>query len=650
MKRKIQLIKIILNQEQAVNVSFLASKLNVSNKTIRNDLIEVSEILKKRGIQLIKKPGVGVQAQGDRTLINNLLVSLTVDDKSVDSPKQRQENILQNLFKENRPLLIKELALDFYVSRATINADLNELGRELKKYDLKISYTKGQGIELQGTEGNKRKALAKLFPTNPSIGDYPDYLGGTLLNSDFLTKFKDIIQLDYSKIIEVLKKAESALGFEFTFEAQMNLAIHLAIAIRRILQGNEIELSEELLKSLEQNKEIDVAELIVNEINQSFEVELSSHEKYYILLHILSAKRTHENIDSLPFRLNTNNQTMVSFIKRFIQNIQVELQIFLEADDTLFNYLLLHLNPTISRLRFGLAVENPLFEDIIKNYSLEYEAVEHQKDLFKEVFGLDLPSHEIAYLVLHVAAARERNIKPINVVVLCASGIGTSQFLVTKLRRRFANLNIVDVISNIDLRRFEGKDIDLVISTIQVSTTLPIVVVNPILEESDLSNLRQFLDHKHPKQNTTFEFSVEGIHLGVSLQSKKEILEYLNNQLLANKYVTSEYLESLWERESIGSTLVAPQLAIPHGKFDAVIKSCIQIIVLKEPVEWNKNEYVKVVINVVATRADSGVFINLFKNLAYRIDDPEFMDKLINAEDRMTLKELVQKELLYEHQ
>lgn len=650
MKRKIQLIKIILNQDQAVNVSFLANKLDVSNKTIRNDLIEVSEILKKRGILLIKKPGFGVQAQGDRSTITSFLASLTVEDKAVDSPKKRQENILQNLFKQNRPLLIKELALDFYVSRPTINADLIELGHELKKYDLKISYTRGQGIELSGTEANKRKALAKLFPTNPAVGDYPDYLGRTLSNSDFLVKFKDIIQLDYSLILEVLKKAELALGFEFTFEAQMNLAIHLAIAIRRILQGNEIELSEELLLSLGQNKEIDVAELIVSEVNSTFNVELSSHEKYYILLHILSAKRTHENIDALPFRLNTNNQIMVSFIKRFIQNIQVELQIFLEADDTLFNYLLLHLNPTISRLRFGLAVENPLFEDILKNYTLEYNAVENQKDLFKEVFGLELPSHEIAYLVLHVAAARERNSKPMNVVVLCASGIGTSQFLVTRLKRRFANLNIVDVISNIDLRRFEGKDIDLVISTIQVTTTLPVVVVNPILEESDLSSLRQFLEVKQPRHKTSFEFNVEGIHLGLSLHSKKEILEYLNNQLLIKKYVNSDYLESLWERESIGSTLIAPQLAIPHGKFDAVITSCIQIIVLNEPVEWNTNEHVKVVINVVATRADSGVFVNLFKNLAYRIDDPEFMDQLINANDKTSLKELVQKELLYEHQ
>jgi len=650
MKRKIQLIKIILNQEQAVNVSFLANKLNVSNKTIRNDLIEVSEILKSRGIQLIKKPGFGIQAQGDRKTINNFLASLTIEDKVTDSPKKRQEKILQSLFKQNRPLLIKEIALDFYVSRPTINADLLELGRELKKYDLKISYTRGQGIELLGSEANKRKALAKLFPTSPSIGDYPDYLGRTLTNGDFLSKFKDIIQLDYTLILEILKKAEQALGFEFTFEAQMNLAIHLAIAIRRIIQGNEIELSEELLLSLGQNKEIDVAELIVNEVNKAFNVELSSHEKYYILLHILSAKRTNENIDSLPIRLNTSNQIMVSFIKRFIQNIQVELQIFLEADDTLFNYLLLHLNPTISRLRFGFAVENPLFEDIYKNYTLEYKAVENQRDLFKEVFGLELPSHEIAYLVLHVAAARERNSKPINVVVLCASGIGTSQFLVTKLMRRFANLNIVDVISNIDLRRFEGKDIDLVISTIQVTTTLPVVVVNPILEESDLSNLRQFLEVKQPRHKTSFEFNVEDIHLEVSLHSKKEILEYLNKQLLIKKYVNSEYLESLWERESIGSTLVAPLLAIPHGKFDAVITSCIQIIILNEPVEWNTNEKVKVVINVVATRSDSGVFVNLFKNLAYRIDDHNFMNQLINANDKTLLKELVQKELLYEHQ
>ncbi len=648
MKRKAQLIKEILNHENAISVSFLANKLDVSNKTVRNDLVELKDLLEKSGLKLIKKPGYGVQILGDRFKISRLIEYLEKEEKTYFTPKQRQDKILETLFVLNRSLLMKELALDFYVSRATITADIAELNEKLKRYELSISYIKGQGLTLVGDEVEIRKAFASLFPSSDMSNEYPDYFGVPNANYDFVNRFKVVLGLDYSKIVSVLKEAEVLLGFEFTLEAQTNLSIHLAIAIRRMMQGNEIVLSDELVASLSQNDEINISDLIVQGINREFNVVLSDHERYYILLHILSAKRTHENIDSLPFRLDAKSQKLVGFIKKLIQNVQGELQIFLEADDTLFNYLLLHLNPTLSRLRFGLTVDNPLFEDISVNYADIYKAIELQKPLFLETFGLDLPAHEIAYLVLHFAASRERNMKPKNVIVLCASGLGTSQFLVSRLKRRFANLNIVDVISNADLRRFEKMNIDLVISTIQVVSTLPVVIVNPILDERDINLLRTWFDDDRNVIKSRFELSVENTHIGVNLRTKHEVLNYLSNQMTEKGFVLESYLESLWERERIGSTIVGPLLAVPHGKFDAVIKSCIQIVTLNDSIPWTENESVKVIINVVATREDAGLFANLFRNLAYKVDEVDFMKKLFNATSRSELRDLVQEELINE--
>jgi len=648
MKRKSDLIKLLLKSDRPVNVSTLSSCLNVSSKTIRNDLMELDQEVSEYELELVRRPGVGVYIDGSSTDKNRLYLSLSKPAFEALSPQNRQSEILLKLFRFNKPMMIKELSMDFYVSRTTITNDIVEINQKLLPFEVKIEYQKGQGIVIEGSEVNKRKALSKLFPATQTKEEFPPYPGFTDRNVAFLAKFKEVLQLDYDRIEQILRESEADLGFEFTSEALTNLAIHLAIAIRRMMQGNEIVLTHELIENLDTHKELEVSRKIADRIDEEFNVTLSSNETYYILLHILSAKRTRDKNSDLPFRLNSSIPSMEEFVKTFIHNIQVELQIFLESDDAFFNYLLLHLKPTITRLKFGLAVENPLFAEIMENYPKDFDAVRKQKSLFKEIFGIDLPDHEIAYLVLHVAAARERNMTPIKVLVVCASGIGTSQLLVAKLKRLFSNLDIIDVISNADVSRYEDASIDLVISTIRLSTTLRTIVVSPILDEMDLSQLRSWLDSDPKQKPIKLDFSQKDIYIHQDLKSKKELLEFLYENLRVRGDVEESYLPSLWERESIGSTMVASGLAIPHGRFDAVKRSCIQVVTLSQPIEWNQNEFVEVIINVVATRQDAGLFATMFRNLTYRIDDPSFITNLAQATERNSVFEIVKKELIYE--
>lgn len=648
MKRKSDLIKRLLKSDRPVNVSMLSSCLNVSSKTIRNDLAELEHEFDEYDLKLVRRPGVGVYIEGDTADKNRLYLSLAKTDVEELSPLNRQSEILLKLFRDDKPMMIKELSMDFYVSRTTIANDIVEINHKLLPFDMKIEYRKGLGIVIEGSEVNKRKALSKLFPTSQAKAEYPIYPGVSDRSTAFLVKFKEVLNLDYDRIEQILHESEKDLGFEFTSEALTNLAIHLAIAIRRMMQGNEIVLTHELIENLDTHKELEVSRKIADRIDAEFNVTLSNNETYYILLHILSAKRTRDKNSDLPFRLNSSIPSMEEFVKTFIHNIQVELQIFLESDDAFFNYLLLHLKPTITRLKFGLAVENPLFTEIMENYPMEFEAVKHQKPLFKGIFGIDLPDHEIAYLVLHVAAARERNMAPIKVLVVCASGIGTSQLLVAKLKRLFSNLDIIDVISNADVTRYEDASIDLVISTIRLSTTLRTIVVSPILDELDLSQLRSWLEGEPKPKQIKLDFSEEDVHLHMELKSKKELLEFLCENLRRRNDVEDSYLSSLWERESIGSTMVAAGLAIPHGRFDAVKRSCIQVVTLAQPIEWNQDEFVEVIINVVATRQDAGLFATMFRNLTYKIDDPDFVTNLAQATERKSVYEIVKKELIYE--
>ena len=70
--------------------------------------------------------------------------------------------------------------------------------------------------------------------------------------------------------------------------------------------------------------------------------------------------------------------------------------------------------------------------------------------------------------------------------------------------------------------------------------------------------------------------------------SKKEILIELSNLLEKEGYVknSEEFLKDVYLREEEGITGIGSNIAIPHGKSDAVIKTTVAIATLEDEIYW----------------------------------------------------------------
>ena len=86
------------------------------------------------------------------------------------------------------------------------------------------------------------------------------------------------------------------------------------------------------------------------------------------------------------------------------------------------------------------------------------------------------------------------------------------------------------------------------------------------------------------------------------LKSKEDILTFLHTNLLSKKMVNEDYLKSLWDREALGPTVISSLIAVPHGAFETVLRSCIQVVTLAHPVVWDGTNEVKMILNVVSTQ------------------------------------------------
>jgi len=645
MNRKEEVVKIILQANDFVSVETIAKHCKTSTKTIRNDLVFLEPLIEQHHVRLVRKPGVGVYLEGDFFDKQQLLNTLKQPSPHFTlTPEQRRQHLLQSLLLNKSSQRMKDLELDYYVSRATIHADIATLNESLKAFQCEIVFDKTHGLQLMGDETHQRQVMAHFGPLEPLVEYVMD--GSQKSKQTFIERFNDVLNLDFNEIEMIVNEAQHQLGYTFSTEASLNLIVHIAIAIQRAKQGFDVTLSDDLFSALSSQKEYDIAKVIAQRIERHFDVTLSSSETIYLCLHFLGAKRIKE-LQLKQLSISSDTQALEDTITRFIRKVQSSMGLFLENDAALFNSLLLHLKPTINRLMYGLSLQNPLYEEIKFNYSSIYSAVEQHSHLFNEVYHIHIPPNEIAYLVLHFAAAKERNVTMIRTLVMCASGLGTSQLIVSKLKRTFNNLQIVDVIASFDVSYYKEKDIDLIISTIPLESSIKTIVISPLLSDYDISMIKHSLVDVKKQPLPAMRFLPHHVWIDVEVNNKEELLQLMVEQLIKEGYVSEAYLQSILEREQLGPTLISSTLAIPHGEAKHVNQSITLWVRLSQPMIWAMNESIQQVMLIASTQEEESIHIQLMHNLMNHLEDETWEQQLLTITDSLTLAQKLNDDLCH---
>src|SRR5699024_5713062 len=188
-----------------------------------------------------------------------------------------------------------------------------------------------------------------------------------------------------------------------------------------------------------------------------------------------------------------NYETMM-LVEKLVQRFsQITYQDFNE-DEMLITGLMAHLVPSLNRIKYQLEIRNPLLDEIKEEYGELFEIVKETSKVIQLGDGLVTSDDEIAYLTLHFGAAIERkkyteSPLKLNLGVVCASGIGVSSLLSSKIKATFMNINRVVPLSVEAVLNNEIKGIDLLVATLDIEAKIPTVYVNTLLKEEDLNKI-----------------------------------------------------------------------------------------------------------------------------------------------------------------
>lgn len=482
-KRETHLIELFIENGRTLTAQQLADLAKVSTKTIYRTVKKINE-LSEDGQLIRSETGKGLHLDYE----NYLKVNLQSQQNSCGTePLERRNSLLLTLlFKAPKRLLISELFAPYFVSETVISNDLARIAEFLKTYDVRIQKKQGR-LWIVGSEKNIRKAVNSVLSTN------------NLIEDTFYTENSQTGSYDLNCITSLLEFIEGQLKTTLSYPYNMNIFSHLYILLKRSREGvlPKTEVEEALLPEeqalIAKNQQLyELSRQAITKISAYLNQPLPVLEVFYLFQYLISSR-----IETEKIRGRSHNGQALAVTTFFAEEMSLALGLDLNNEATR-KELLNHIEPLLYRLKNEIFIKNNLLKDIQLEYRRVFQQVTAVARQAEKKFQLPtIKESEIGFLTLYFVRYQELSNRTKRILIMCSSGVGTSELLKVKVKKAFPNIEIIDVLSakNFMSKKETYQNIDLILTTIHLSKQpeIPTILVNAMFTKQDEARVKQTL-------------------------------------------------------------------------------------------------------------------------------------------------------------
>lgn len=680
-----QILILLLQEDKVVSVKKLADEIKVSKRTVQRELEYIDSSLKSYGLTLQTKTGAGIWLEGEKENKDNFLKELEEEDV-IDSgdKEERRKRLTFEILKDRAPKKLYYYGNIFGVSEATISNDMEAIKDWFTQYDLKLIRKQGYGVALEGSEKNYRLAVRRFVDENVS-GNLMKYLAQekelSVLEIIREKESKNVYNLLNNEILKQVitcfKSIRDKRLLRLTENSYIGLILHVTIAVNRILQEEIIEHNQELVENLIKNDDYDLAMRIANSLEEEFLIEIPDVEVAYILLHINAGKLQYIDETGIVQAELSDKEELLEFINDMIMEYDEDMAFELKQDEEFIVGLLAHLKPTFVRLRNHLNISNPLIDQIKDFYPEIFKKSLKVGKLIESRYGYKVPEEEVGFLAMHFGAAgvrlenQKENVRKVSVGIVCASGIGISRLMLTKLKKFIKERAEFNTYGREDLTPQVLKELDFLISSIKLEDLDGDVIrVSPLLDEKELERIdakvraysktpkKTQKDLDFPKQLEQVHFIITQIRIIIndfqymkvdSFISFEELLVAITEKL--SPYNENRLLiqKDIIRREKIATQIIPEyEFALLHSKTRGVLKPIFAVCLTKDLTEFRDPYFmnIKAVIIMLIPDDDNALENgDIMGHLSSKlVDSNTFLDIILKG-DKQEIKSFISKEL-----
>ncbi|WP_068267995.1 BglG family transcription antiterminator [Caviibacter abscessus] len=631
-KRQIEILDmLILNK--SLSMEHLSKYFKVSIRSIQYSINIINYYLSQNSFEIIKIKSGNIFLTNESEIIK--IINLLKEEKSL----KREERLLilqiYSSFSE-KGLNISKLSKMINVSRNTLKSDM----ASIKEY--KFNYSKSNGYYLNVSNDFRLNKLIEVYENDHLL----KYIQNIIDDKLFLNIEKFIKEIAKNIILNLNEESYKKL---------------------KILIYCQIKYPEKMENVFHDN-------LIIEEIKKVY-------LKYFNNLN--GFNRILDFIVGNSLYLNVNSGLDESFfIKQMIKFVSEKVNVNLNEDKILNNFLLSHLKVSIYRLKENIELKNQIYENLIWNKDPIIFIIKKAVCDIEVAFDIKFTDTEILLIAYHFKASINRmsvcNRK--KVILVCGLGYGTSRVLEYNLKEKF-DVDIVDIMPAymVNIKTINKHNIDYILTTVNLEIENSIKI-NPVLnyedykklEElgisrkkdkiliseflDDLSTINNFNNDKVAQMllNKYSKFFFEKYNLSSELlniltkekcifkdnvKTLEEAVNILGNNLeklgVTNKNYTDEMLKAL---EKFGTYIVISEnVAIPHAKnTNGVNKTDVSILIIKDPIKVkDKNINFMLCFSSIGNSSHLGIINDVYKLIMIK----DFSKKISNIRNYKQLIE-----------
>lgn len=675
--RQRQMILLLLGVREEITAAEIAAETGVSVRTVHREMEEIGELLKAFDLDLSRKSGKGIQLSGPGSALEELRTFLQEEKPAEYSGEDRKVYELCSLLEAEEPVKLFALAHSLKVTVATISYDLDELEPWVRKFGLKLVRRRGYGVEITGTEVDKRRAIGRLaaerLDQSDLVGHQPPVQGNLVCK----TLLSAVGKRNLIEVENTLWDMEWKWTAELPEIVYMELLLSLSITARRVFIGREIDLTEDVgYPRKSDHRNIAGSEQFVQRLGHALGLHFPRTETLYIAGLF---DRVQDSFSTTGFAYG--DIELVEIVYRLTESIVKQTGIPFLRDRSLREGLIEHIDPALKRIREGTRIRNPLLGPIRKDYEELFHIVrEAVEDLDLD---LAIPDEEIGFLVMHFGAAMERLSqlrRSVRAILVCSSGLSSSRLLATRLGKELPQIEVMGNVSWYEAARLPDEDYDLIISTIDLP--LPsdrYIKISPLLTGEEIERLLSYIQNTVPKERQAADSGKQGTVVreeaafdrmksySIILEEMISLIERfrfypLDNSgmnlpstlavmldMIADYGVISDtalVLDRLLERERMASQVIPDTgLALFHTRSSHIHKSSLTLYRLEQPVGLDGETEVRVILLMLAPRKLSKESLEVLSEISAMLLNSELV-KLLEERSEAEIRRYLSTELL----
>lgn len=618
------------HSSQKFSLKKLSEEFGVSERQIKNYISQINQI---------SAPEEMITPLGNNMfqLCGNYHDFLPLYGHSDYLPKERVSIIISKLLTSDEPLDLFDLSDELYISRSTLETDINKVRKIISEFEAKISIS-GDMVELVGSEKSKRR-LTSYMITNDNYNDFLSSCNLKYLKSNYKTDFLN------SKLSDIFDRYHLVYN-DYSLN---NIVLHLIITLDRLKDKNE--LLEEIATPNDSKEELEMTKEIVDFLEENYDVSFTQTE-FYNLLQFISC-----NLATVEYRhvdqQNVNpyiSQEVISITKEIIQKVQD--YYFLDDFDEVFeSRFMLHINNLFKRIEHNYSSKNPLAYEIKYTYPLIYDVAVFVADIIYEKKKYMINQDEISFIALHIGgfleSSKQRRNK-ISAIYIYSDYHSLYRYNIEKIQKQFSEyLDLKYTIPINDYFRVKPSS-DIVISEFSL-TNIKYIHVSPFITEKELSLINCSIEHlrsQHKLEEFQNDFSCmtssDLFFRNITGKNEFDTIEKLLDHIKPFDLFLPEFPAEVIKREQLSSTAFHNDIAVPHAISQFVKKSFISFTCYDNGISWS-NEKVRLVIIIGIAYSERKRFRSIFSQLVDILSNASNTNLIVDSASYEELRDNINK-------